>query len=147
MKTLSLSLQFAHFDDLAQHRKALPRQQVTRWIRAALQGPACITVRVVDTAESRTLNCGYRHQNHATNVLTFAYSREPIITADMVLCAPIVAAEAMAQNIPLSVHYAHLIVHGTLHAQGFDHIFGADARIMEQKESCIMLGLGFNDPW
>jgi len=151
MKPLSLSLQFARFENLAQHRQALPRQQLTRWIRAALQGPACITVRVVDTAEGRTLNRDYRHKDDATNVLTFDYLsddvHEPMITADIVLCAPVVAAEALAQNKSLQAHYAHLIVHGVLHAQGFDHILDTDACVMEQQESCIMVGLGFEDPW
>jgi probable rRNA maturation factor len=80
-------------------------------------------------------------------VLTFSYASEPLLTADVVLCAPVVEREARAQGVPLVAHYAHLVVHGTLHAQGFDHERAADAERMEAREREILLGLGFADPY
>ena len=140
---LRLSLQFAD----ARHRGALARADVARWIRAALAVPAEITVRIVDGDEGLALNRDFRGQDHATNVLTFPYDDAPALAADLVLCAPVVEAEAAAQGIALVAHYAHLIVHGTLHAQGFDHERAADARTMEARESEILAGLGFADPY
>jgi probable rRNA maturation factor len=140
---LRLSLQFAE----ASHRGALARAEIARWIRAALNVPAELTVRIVDADEGLALNRDFRGQDHATNVLTFPYGDAPILSADLVLCAPVVAAEADAQGIPLVAHYAHLIVHGTLHAQGFDHERAADAKRMEARESEILMGLGFADPY
>jgi probable rRNA maturation factor len=140
---LTLSLQFAD----ARHRDRLPRHKVARWIRAALQRPAEITVRIVDADEGRRLNREYRGRDYATNVLTFDYAREPVVSADLILCAPVVADEARAQKTPLEAHYAHLLVHGTLHAQGYDHEAEADAKVMEARESEIVKGLGFADPY
>ena len=140
---LQLSLQFAD----ASHRALLPRHRVARWIRAALAAPAQITVRVVDAEEGRALNRDWRAQDHATNVLTFDYERAPVVVADLVLCASVVANESHDQCIDLQAHYAHLVVHGTLHAQGFDHLNDADAQAMEARESAVMLGLGFADPY
>jgi len=140
---LRLSLQLAD----ARHRAALARSDVERWLRAALAGPAEITVRVVDESEGLALNRQYRAQDHATNVLTFAYASEPVLAADLVLCAPVVEREAKAQGVALDAHYAHLVVHGALHAQGFDHANAADAERMEARERQILLGLGFADPY
>ena len=125
----------------------LPRHRVGRWIRAALGAPAEITVRVVGADEGRSLNRDYRQLDHATNVLTFDYSTTPVVVADLVLCAPVVEREAKEQGIALADHYAHLMVHGTLHAQGFDHEDDADAASMEQRESDVMQGLGLADPY
>jgi probable rRNA maturation factor len=140
---LQLSLQFAD----SRHRAVLPRHRVARWIRAALALPGLITVRIVDADEGRELNRSYRGKDHATNVLTFDYEHTPVVTADLVLCAPVVEAEAQAQGIPIEAHYAHLLVHGTLHAQGFDHEIEADAQHMEARESTIVTALGFADPY
>jgi len=140
---LRLSLQFVD----ARHRGTIARAGVTRWIRAALAVPAEITVRIVDSDEGLVLNRDFRGQDHATNVLTFPYDDAPVLGADLVLCAPVVETEAAAQGIALVAHYAHLIVHGTLHAQGFDHERAADARRMEARESEILVGLGFADPY
>jgi len=140
---LSLSLQFAD----ATHRSELPRHKVARWIRAALSSPAEITVRIVGAEEGRTLNREYRAKDYATNVLTFDYSREPVVSADLILCAPVVAKEAKAQRIALEAHYAHLLVHGTLHAQGHDHEHEDEAQVMEALESEIVTALGFKDPY
>ena len=109
--------------------------------------PAELTVRIVDADEGLALNRDFRGQDHATNVLTFPYGDAPILNADLVLCAPVVEAEAAAQGVGLVDHYAHLIVHGTLHAQGFDHERAAEAKKMEARESEILAGLGFADPY
>ena len=148
LNQLTLSLQFGRFDGAATHRAALPRHKVTRWIRHALALDAEITVRIVDEDEGRQLNRDYRHKDYATNVLTFDYTQEPVVTADLVLCAPVVAREAAEQNKTLAEHYAHLLVHGTLHAQGWDHETSEqDAQEMETYETAIMQELGFADPY
>ena len=148
LSALTLSLQFARFDGVAAHRAALPRHKVTRWIRHALALDAEITVRIVGTEEGQQLNRDYRQKDYATNVLTFDYTQEPVVTADLVLCAPVVAREAAEQNKSLAEHYAHLLVHGTLHAQGWDHeTSDADAQEMEAYETDILAGLGFADPY
>ena len=148
LNTLQLSLQFAKFTDAATHRAALPRHQVARWIRHALDTDAEITVRIVDAEEGQALNRDYRHKDYATNVLTFDYTQEPVVSADLVLCAPVVAKEAREQRKTLQAHYAHLLVHGTLHAQGWDHETGeADAAAMEAREVEVLAGLGFANPY
>ena len=145
---LSLSLQFGALSDAALHRAALPRHKVARWIRHALATDGEITVRIVDAQEGQTLNRDYRKKDYATNVLTFDYTQEPVVTADLVLCAPVVAQEAKEQKKTLEAHYAHLIVHGTLHAQGWDHETSeADAQAMEAREIAILAGLGFKNPY
>ncbi len=143
LPALQLSLQFAD----PRHRDQLPRHHVQRWLRHALKAPAQLTVRVVGQAEGLALNRSFRGQAHATNVLTFDYERSPVVVADLVLCAPVVAREALAQGTPLAAHYAHLLVHGALHAQGHDHLRAREAKAMEALESAILLGLGFADPY
>jgi len=141
---LRLSLQFAD----PSHRELLPRHKVARWIRAGLEAPAAITVRIVGEDEGRTLNREYRHKDYATNVLTFDYVQEPEIEADLVLCAPVVEREAKQQKTDLAAHYAHLLVHGTLHAQGYDHEDdGPEAAAMEARETAVLAALGFDDPY
>jgi len=140
---LSLSLQFAD----ARHRAQLPRHKVARWVRAALDHPGEITVRVVDEKEGRTLNRDFRSRDYATNVLTFDYQHAPMVVADLILCAPVVEREAREQGRSLEAHYAHLLVHGTLHAQGHDHEHDDEAQVMEARESELMLALGFADPY
>lgn len=148
LNQLTLSLQFGKLDDASHHRAALPRHTVARWIRHALQSDAEITVRIVDAIEGQTLNRDYRHQDYATNVLTFDYAQQPVVTADLVLCAPVVEREAHQQGKTLQAHYAHLLVHGTLHAQGWEHETSErDALAMEARESKILVGLGFNNPY
>lgn len=145
---LSLSLQFGRFEGAAAHRAVLPRHKVTRWVRHALAADAEITVRIVDADEGQALNRDYRHKDYATNVLTFDYAQEPVVMADLVLCAPVVEREAREQNKTLEEHYAHLLVHGTLHAQGWDHETSAtDAEEMEAYETDILQALGFADPY
>lgn len=144
---LTLSLQFGKFKDVDKHRAALPRHKVARWIRNTLEVDGEITVRIVDAEEGQTLNREYRKKDYATNVLTFDYTQEPVVTADLVLCAPVVAKEAREQKKTLQEHYAHLIVHGTLHAQGWDHELDEDAEVMELRETDIMARLGFKNPY
>ena len=139
-----LSLQQAD----GRHRSVLARRWVAKWLRAALQGTAEITVRVVGEEEARALNLAYRQRDYATNVLTFDYQREPQVVADLVLCAPVVEREAGEQGKSLQHHYAHLLVHGALHAQGWDHEGDeAAALAMEQREREILEALGISDPY
>jgi probable rRNA maturation factor len=140
---LELSLQFAD----SAHRAQLPRHRVARWLRAALEAPAQITVRVVGADEGRALNRDYRGKDYATNVLTFDYQREPTLVADLVLCAPVIEQEARDEGKSLATHYAHLLVHGTLHAQGYDHQRRRAAARMEARESELLLALGLPDPY
>jgi probable rRNA maturation factor len=144
---LRLSLQFDRSETARAHRQHLSRSFVTRCIRAALEAPAEITVRIVGSEEARALNFDYRQKDYATNVLTFDYSHAPQVHADLVLCADVVGAEAAAQGVSLAAHYAHLLVHGTLHAQGFDHEKEAQAALMEGRETVLLAALGFADPY
>jgi probable rRNA maturation factor len=146
--TLDLSLQFGDIPHAARHRAALPRAFVNRCIRSALAHDAEMTVRIVDAEEGQALNSSYRKKNYATNVLTFDYAQTPMVMADLVLCAPVVALEAKAQGKSLQQHYAHLLIHGTLHAQGYDHETSeADAIEMETLEMFLMASLGLPCPY
>ncbi|MBL0718818.1 rRNA maturation RNase YbeY [Piscinibacter sp. Jin2] len=147
--SLQLSLQFAD----ARHRALLPRHLVQRCLRAALEAPAALTVRIVGAEEGQALNRDYRGKDYATNVLTFAYGEDetdpdgPPLSADLILCAPVVEAEAEAAGRPLVAHYAHLLVHGALHAQGWDHELEDEAEAMEARESALLTALGWPDPY
>ena len=148
LKKLTLSLQFGDIKDAARHRAALSRHSVTRWIRHALQSDAEITVRIVDAEEGQALNRDYRQKDYPTNVLTFDYTRAPLVTADLILCAPVVAQEAKDNKKTLAAHYAHLLVHGALHAQGYDHETSSkDAEAMEAREVAVLAGLGVKNPY
>lgn len=141
---LTLSLQFAD----PRHREHLPRHKVARWVSAALEGPGEITVRIVGAEEGQALNRDFRQKDYATNVLTFDYQHEPVVVADLILCAPVIEQEARSLRVPLAEHYAHLLVHGTLHAQGYDHEDDdVEAEAMEARETELMLGLGLRDPY
>ncbi|MDD5324569.1 MAG: rRNA maturation RNase YbeY [Polaromonas sp.] len=148
LKKLSLSLQFGDIGNAARHRAALPRHSVARWIRHALERDAEITVRIVNTEEGQALNRDYRGKDYATNVLTFDYAQAPVVSADLVLCAPVVAREAREQGKTLQAHYAHLLVHATLHAQGYDHETSErDALEMEALEIFLLAELGCTNPY
>ena len=140
--TLSLSVQYASND------AELPaRPQIRRWVRAALLRDAIVTVRFVDNIEGRAINAEFRSKDYATNVLTFVYDDEHPRAGDIVLCAPVVRREAAAQGKPLADHHAHLVIHGMLHLQGFDHERHADAALMEARETAILATLGLPDPY
>ncbi|MBQ6655985.1 MAG: rRNA maturation RNase YbeY [Ottowia sp.] len=147
---LDLSLHFARFDDVALHRAALERRRVARWLRAALgedAQSAAFAVRIVDAEEGQRLNREFRQRDYATNVLTFAYAGAPHVAADLALCAPVVAREAQEQGKPLAAHYAHLLVHGALHAQGWDHEDDDEAETMQAQEVRVLAALGFASPY
>lgn len=138
---LSLAVQYATDGE------GIPtRPQVRKWVKAALEGTAEITVRFVDEPEGRELNRDFRKKDYATNVLSFVYEAEPV-QGDLVICAPVVAREAREQRKTLEAHYAHLVVHGTLHLQGYDHENDAEAQVMEARESEIVIKLGYPDPY
>ncbi|GAB3650987.1 rRNA maturation RNase YbeY [Ramlibacter alkalitolerans] len=146
--TLQLSLQFGRFPNAAEHRRIVTPARARRWVGMALQGPAEIAVRIVGAEEGQALNREYRGKDYATNVLTFDYTREPVVAADLVLCAPVVEREAKEQGKALEAHYAHLLVHGALHAQGYDHERGErEALEMEALEVLLMGALGYPDPY
>ena len=125
------------------------RVQIRRWILAALEHSADITVRIVDAEEAQVLNHDYRHKDYATNVLTFEYGETApgIRGGDIVICAPVVEKEAAEQRKNLIDHYAHLTIHGALHLQGFDHEIEADAVIMEAREAAILNRFRIANPY
>jgi probable rRNA maturation factor len=139
---LALSVQYA-----VEPTDVPNRGRMRRWVQAALERPAELTLRVVDEDEGRTLNRDYRGKDYATNVLTFVYDDAPVVTGDVVLCAPVVGREAREQGKTPEAHYAHLVVHGMLHLQGYDHENDADAQKMEAREAAILSKLGYDDPY
>ena len=139
---LTLSIQGqSQFDGLP------ARNTLVRWILAALERDAELTVRFVGAAEARKLNREYRGRDYATNVLTFDYAHTPVVRADIVLCVPLIKREAREQRKPFRQHLAHLTVHGVLHAQGHAHDRAGDARKMESREVGILAELGIDDPY
>jgi len=148
LNKLDLSLQFGSFDNLAAHRALLSKATVTKWIQHALAVDAEMAVRIVGVEEGQALNLQFRKKDYATNVLTFDYQQAPTVQADLVICGPVIEREAKEQNKSLEEHYAHMLVHGTLHAQGWDHETSeADADEMEAYETDILQELGYADPY
>ena len=123
------------------------RATLRRWTRAAVDRDATVTLRFVGKREGQTLNALYRGKEYATNVLAFTYDTPPRIDGDIVLCAPVVRDEARAQGKTLADHCAHLVVHGMLHLQGYDHDTVRAARVMEARETAILARLGVADPY
>ena len=144
------------------------------WVKVAMQKAmpktvhkakqdASLVIRIVDEAESQQLNNTYRHKNKPTNVLSFPFEAPDVsgLTAelsaeiaqqaghlgDLVLCEPVIMQEAQEQQKSPRAHWAHMVVHGTLHLQGFDHLNDADADIMESLEVNILHELGFQNPY
>ena len=139
---LSLVVQYASDKD------NLPtRTQLRRWVKLALQRDVVMTIRIVDQAEGRALNQQFRGKDYATNVLTFVNEDAEILYGDIVICAPVVEQEARAQHKTLRAHYAHLVLHATLHLQGYDHETDADAAKMETLETALMAKLRYADPY
>jgi probable rRNA maturation factor len=139
---LNFTVQYA-----VSERNLPTRAQLRKWARAALEHDARITVRIVGRSEGKALNRDFRGKDDATNVLTFVFRDTPPFEGDLALCAPVVAREARAQGKSAAAHYAHLVVHGVLHLQGYDHENNADARVMENRESRIVNKLGYPDPY
>ena len=139
---LRLSVQYA-----SRARNLPSERSFGRWVRAALDADARVTVRIVGTQEGRTLNRTYRGRDYATNVLTFVLDDRPPYDGDLVLCAPVVSREARARGLDLMAHYAHLTVHGVLHLKGYDHEHEAAAATMEKLETRILERLGYPDPY
>ena len=128
--------------------RGLPsRARLRRWAHAALERDARLTVRIVGTDEARALNRHYRGTDRPTNVLTFIMRKRPRLEGDIALCAPVIAREARARHRSAAAHYAHLLVHGVLHLQGYDHETERQARLMERRESRVVARLGFPDPY
>jgi probable rRNA maturation factor len=143
---LSLSVQYPD----PRLQTVLPRATVRRWVQSALFAPAELTVRFVDAAEGQALNRDYRGKDYATNVLTFAYTEDQdsaTTQADIILCTDVLQQEAAQQRKSVAQHAAHLIVHGVLHAQGYDHEDDEEAAEMEQIETELLAALGFPDPY
>jgi probable rRNA maturation factor len=139
---VSLAVQYAAA------KTALPvPATLRRWVRAALARDATVTVRFVGRREGRTLNALYRGKEYATNVLAFVYDEATPVRGDVVLCVPVLRQEARAQRKPLAAHCAHLVVHGILHLQGYDHDSIRAARAMEARETAILAALGMPDPY
>ena len=160
---VDLDLQFAPKID--RQNASLPgREWIEKWILAALaktkiQGGHELTVRIVDEAEIKTLNETYRHKSGVTNVLSFPFEAPPEVPSpllgdtlgdflgDIVICAPVIQQEALQQNKPLMNHWAHMIVHGTLHLLGYDHITTQQAEEMEALEITILSEFGISNPY
>jgi probable rRNA maturation factor len=146
---LSLSVQYPD----SRLKESLTRSKLRRWVQAALLAPAELTIRFVDAEEGRTLNREYRGKDYATNVLTFAYSEDEgsegseVTQADIILCSDVLQREAAEQKKTLEAHAAHLVVHGVLHAQGYDHESDEEAAEMEQLEIEILASMGEPDPY
>ena len=141
-RRLNLSVQYACND------ADVPlRAELRRWARAALVGGGTVVIRFVAAEEGHALNRDYRQKDYATNVLSFPYEFEPAIAGDMVICPEVVVREAVEQGKVVAAHYAHLVVHGMLHLQGWDHDNDDDAAAMEAEEKRILADLGFPDPY
>ncbi|HRE16409.1 MAG TPA: rRNA maturation RNase YbeY [Rhodocyclaceae bacterium] len=142
-RRLDLSVQYAC------NQEGLPsRAAFRRWARAALEGGGQVTIRLVDADEGQALNAEYRGKDYATNVLSFPYDTDPRLVGDLVICHPVVLREAAAEGNTADAHYAHLVVHGMLHLQGYDHeTSDEDAEIMEAEERRILAALGYPDPY
>lgn len=144
-KKLTLNITFERTDDTS--RRLPTRADMTLWVKAALSVSASFCVRFVGEEEGHELNKTYRGKDYATNVLTFDYQHEPTAEADIVICTPVVVREAKEQNKSFRSHLAHLLVHSTLHAQGWDHETDEEAEEMESEEKTVMALLGFPDPY
>jgi len=146
---LTLSVQYPD----ARLKEVITRTAIRKWIQAALFAPAELTIRFVDADEGRELNKQYRGKDYATNVLTFAYNEGEEVDedaptqADIILCTDVLEKEAAEQNKSVEEHTAHLIVHGVLHAQGYDHEDDEEAAEMEGIETELLAELGYADPY
>ena len=136
-----------HFQSLSKDVSLPHKKHFKKWASATLRVDTEVTIRIVDEAEGRALNLAYRGRDYATNVLTFALTETPHLIGDIVICAPVVASEALTQNKTLMAHYAHLTVHGILHLHGYDHENEYQAALMEGLEISILQKLGYANPY
>ena len=133
------------FDALA---PGLPRRPtLRRWVKAAQERDLAVTLTFVGSREGHRLNARFRGRDHATNVLTFVYDDVDPLAGDIVLCVPVLAREASSQGKTLRAHCAHLVIHGMLHLQGYDHQRRADAARMEARETALLRALRYPDPY
>ena len=144
-RTIEIEVTFERTDDT--ERRLPVRADMIAWMRAAADRDLIVGVRFVGPEEGRELNAQYRGKDYATNILTFDYSHEPTAEADLVVCTDVVRREAAEQGKSFRAHLAHLLVHGVLHAQGWDHMTDEEAEAMEALETRIMHDLGFPDPY
>jgi probable rRNA maturation factor len=147
-QTLNLDLQFATQALQNQVLRIASLAQIRKWAGACFQSKATLTIRFVNKAEAHDLNLFFLGFDKPTNVLTFSYPTQgKSIEADIVLCLPILRAEAKEQQKSLVAHLAHLLIHGCLHAKGYDHLKPKDAKPMEALEIKILQSLGFPNPY
>ena len=132
--------------DTIHTRKLLSKKKCTLWLSQIVKAETTLTIRIVDEAESQSLNNQYRKKNEPTNVLSFLISDNPLL-GDIILCHSVIKKEALAQKKSIEDHYAHLIIHGYLHLIGFDHTKNDDALTMENKEIAILKKLGIKNPY
>ena len=126
----------------------LPSEDTMRtWIEACIERDTTLNVLFVDEDEGFALNSQYRHKDYATNVLTFDYQHEPEAIADLAICVPVLVREAKEQEKSFEEHLAHLLMHGALHAHGYDHMNDEEAEVMETKEIKALMQLGFDNPY
>lgn len=126
----------------------LPSEDTMRtWIEACIERDTTLNVLFVDEDEGFALNSQYRHKDYATNVLTFDYQHEPEAIADLAICVPVLVREAKEQEKSFEEHLAHLLIHGALHAHGYDHMNDEEAEVMETKEIKALMQLGFDNPY
>ncbi|MBU3605604.1 rRNA maturation RNase YbeY [Polynucleobacter sp. MWH-Creno-3A4] len=145
---LNIDIQFASPTIEAALAKTASSMLIKKWVRAATDHSGFLTLRFVNAAEGKKLNFAFRKKNYATNVLTFPYDlSKNSLTADIIFCLPVIQKEAKNQNKTLKAHLAHLIVHGCLHAQAYDHESQKDAVKMEGLEVKILQNLGFPNPY
>lgn len=142
MPTLSLSVQYASSEEYLPNRS-----QFRKWVKATLRVDTEATIRIVDKDEARALNRTYRAKDYATNVLTFPLTEEPHLMGDIIICAPVVKEEALAQHKSIEAHFAHLTVHGVLHLHGYDHEIDEQAALMESIEVTTLMKLGYPNPY
>lgn len=129
-------------------QKRLPtRAEMRSWMKSACASSAQFCVRFVDETEGRMLNKTYRGKNRPTNVLTFDYCHGPVAQADIVICTAVLERESREQHKSFRSHLAHLLIHATLHAQGYDHATDDEAEQMEALETKLMKKLGFENPY
>jgi probable rRNA maturation factor len=142
MPNIQLNLQIA-----SEHSNIPTKTQFKKWAKAALRVDTEVTIRIVDEVEGRELNLAYRGKDYATNVLTFPLTEEPHLMGDIIICAPVVMAEARTQQKTLEAHYAHLTIHGILHLHGYDHEIDEQAALMESIEVTTLMNLGYPNPY